>query len=41
MNDIIYDKSKPIINRNIRLNKYSSNKKNTVNKILDIIYHFS
>ena len=33
MTDIIYDKPERIINKNIRLNNYSVNKKNTVNKI--------
>jgi hypothetical protein len=39
MTDIIYDKPERIINKNIKLNNYATNKKNTVNKILDIISH--
>jgi len=35
--DIIYDKTNKIIDNKLKLFNYSMNKKNTVNKILDII----
>ena len=37
ISDIIYDKSNKIIDNKLKLFNYSINKKNTVNKILDII----